>query len=44
VKISLIPWHVFIEALKKQQPALLELWLSRWLFTNDGVLISRARR
>ncbi len=44
MKISVIPWHVFIDALKKQQPAVLEFWLKRWLFANDGVFISQARK
>jgi len=36
--ISLIPWQVFLDTLKKQQPGTLELWLRRWLFTNEGVI------
>jgi len=26
--------------LKKQQPSTLELWLRRWLFTNEGVIVA----
>jgi len=37
--IPLIPWNVFLDALKKQQPGTLELWLRRWLFTNEGVIV-----
>jgi len=38
MNISLIPWQVFLDALKKQQPSTVELWLGRWLFTNEGVI------
>ena len=38
--ISVIPWHVFLDALQKQQPTTLELWLGRWWFTNDGVILA----
>jgi len=38
--ISVIPWHVFLDALKKQQPTTIELWLRRWLFTNEGVILA----
>jgi len=41
---SLIPWFVFLDALKKQSPATLEVWLRRWLFTNEGVFPDRARK
>jgi len=34
----LVSWQVFFDDLKKQHPGTLELWLSRWLFTNDGVI------
>ena len=40
MNISVIPWHIFFEALKKQQPSTLETWLRRWLFANEGVLMS----
>ncbi len=40
MKIAVIPWHVFFEALKQQQPSTLENWLRRWLFTNEGVVIA----
>jgi hypothetical protein len=36
---SLIPWHVFREALECQRAAGLENWLARWGFTNDGVVL-----
>ena len=38
--IPLISWNVFLDALKKQQPSTLELWLRRWLFTNEGVIVA----
>jgi hypothetical protein len=43
MNISIIPWHVFLDALKKQQPGTLELWLRRWLFTNEGVILAAQR-
>jgi hypothetical protein len=39
MKKSLIPWHVFHEALEGQDPEVLEHWLGRWGFTNDGVVL-----
>ena len=39
MKKSLIPWHVFREALESQNPEALERWLGRWGFTNDGVIL-----
>jgi len=39
MKKSLIPWHVFLEAIAGQDPGLLESWLNRWGFTNDGVVL-----
>lgn len=41
--ITLIPWHVFLDALKKQSSSNLEMWLRCWLFTNEGVIIAQAR-
>ena len=35
---ALTPWQDFFEALKKQNPGTIELWLRRWLFTNEGVI------
>ncbi len=43
MKKTLIPWHVFHEAIAGQDPALLESWLNRWGFTNDGVVLIGAR-
>ena len=37
--LSVIPWRVFLDALNKQQPNTVELWLRRWLFTNEGVIM-----
>jgi hypothetical protein len=39
MKRSLIPWHVFHEALVGQNFEGLESWLCRWGFTNDGVIL-----
>lgn len=44
MKIAVIPWHVFFAALEQQQPNTLEAWLRRWLFTNEGVIVSMARK
>ncbi len=43
MKTSLIPWHVFLDATKEQPPSLMENWLRRWLFTNDGVVIAHSQ-
>ena len=38
----MIPWHVFLAALKAQSPRDLEEWLPRWRFYDEGVaLLSR---
>jgi hypothetical protein len=42
--VTVIPWRVFLDALKKQSPSNLEAWLRRWLFTNEGVIITQARK
>jgi len=39
-----IRWHEFLEALKKQNPSTLEIWLRRWHFTNEGVILAEANR
>jgi len=39
MKKSLIPWHVFLEAIARQEPWVLESWLRRWGFKDDGVLL-----
>ena len=43
MNISVIPWHVFLDALLRQQPNTLENWLRRWLFTNEGVIMAHER-
>ena len=43
MNISIIPWHEFLDALRKQQPAQIHLWLRRWLFTNEGVILADHR-
>jgi hypothetical protein len=35
---SIIPWHIFLNALAKQSCSNDNHWLGRWRFTNDGVL------
>lgn len=34
-----IPWHVFLDALETQGPAIIGQWLERWRFTDSGVLL-----
>jgi hypothetical protein len=40
MELSIIPWQVFLDALHKQQPGALELWLRSWLFSNEGVMLA----
>lgn len=40
MEISIISWRVFFKTLSEQQPGTLELWLRRWLFTNEGVILA----
>ena len=39
MKKSLIPWHVFRAAIAGQEPGIVESWLDRWGFTDDGVVL-----
>jgi hypothetical protein len=39
----IIPWQEFLDALGKQQSAQVQLWLRRWLFTNEGVILADHR-
>jgi len=39
MEFPVIPWNVFLDALQRQQPSTMELWLRRWLFTNEGVIM-----
>lgn len=39
MEFPVIPWKVFLDALQHQQPGTLELWLRRWWFTNEGVMM-----
>lgn len=41
--ISIISWREFLEALRNQQPGQVHLWLGRWLFTNEGVILADHR-
>jgi hypothetical protein len=43
MNIAVIPWHIFFEGLKNQQPNKREIWLRRWLFANEGVIMSAAK-
>jgi hypothetical protein len=43
VKSTVTPWRVFFEALSKQRPSVRESWLRRWLFSNEGAIMSMAR-
>ena len=40
MKVSIISWRVFFESLSKQRPGTLNLWLCRWLFSNEGVMLA----
>ena len=40
MQLSLIPWRMFLDTLKKQNPSTTETWLRRWLFTDEGVIIA----
>jgi hypothetical protein len=42
MKKTLIPWRVFRDALQGQHYGVLETWLARWGFTNDGVVLLEA--
>ena len=44
MKKSMIPWHVFRAALKVQTGFLLESWLGRWRFTDEGVYLIGQQR
>jgi len=43
MNISIIPWQEFLHALRKQQPAQIQVWLHRWLFTDVGVILADHR-
>jgi len=38
---SMIPWHIFMDALAQQRISKVTPWLDRWRFTNDGVFMAR---
>ena len=40
MELSTIAWQVFLDALQKQQPGAVELWLRSWLFSNEGVMLA----
>jgi hypothetical protein len=44
MKRSVIPWHVFVEAVKNQDPAASEAWLERWRFEDSGVWVGASSR
>ena len=37
---SMIPWHIFMNALAQQGHAPVKHWLNRWRFANDGVFMA----
>lgn len=39
---SIIPWHVFMDALAQQGRTQAKFWLDRWRFANDGVFVAHA--
>jgi|GEM_PF-4890616 len=36
---TLIPWHVFHDAIDAANPYSLDLWLARWRFMDGGVIL-----
>ena len=36
---SIIPWHVFQNAVETLNPDALDHWLERWRFTDSGVVL-----
>jgi len=44
MQLSLIPWRMFLDTLKKQNPSTTETWLRRWLFTDEGVIIAASEK
>ena len=36
---SIIPWHVFQNAIETLNPDALDRWLERWRFTDGGVVL-----
>jgi len=40
MEFPVIPWKTFFEALQHQQPGTIEVWLRRWWFTNEGVIMA----
>ena len=37
---SMIPWHIFMNALAQQGRSQENCWLDRWRFANDGVFMA----
>jgi hypothetical protein len=40
---SMIPWHIFLNALAQQGGSQEKYWLDRWRFTNDGVFMAHEK-
>ena len=36
---TVIPWHVFLEGLKKLPQGTRDEWLQRWRFTEEGAVL-----
>lgn len=36
MKVSPIPWHVFLDACVEENTVTLDRWLQRWSFADDG--------
>ena len=41
--ITIIPWHVFLEGLKKLPQGTRDEWLQRWCFTEEGAVLVETR-
>jgi len=42
MKKAIIPWHVFQEGIETLNPNALNIWLERWRFMDDGVVLFEA--
>ena len=42
MKKSIIPWHVFLDAVTAQSASSFKTWIRRWRFTDTGVVLVEA--
>ena len=43
METSFIHWQEFLDVLRERNPPQLQLWLRRWLFTDEGVILADHR-